>query len=408
MSIGSVHANPGISAARAGATPVGTGSATANARSTGVRRLCIVTPMLSATQPGGAEYQIERLVDVLNSTGRFDIYYLNSVADSTAGSDRYRSVRVGNDSQPPRFGYLCQAVPLYKALEEIQPHAIYQRVACGYTGVCAYYARRHGANLVWHVAHDSDVSPGMSLDGRNPVRRFLEKRSVEYGIRRASRIVTQTAEQAFLLERNYHRKADAVIPNFHPAPDEKIDKSGERIVAWVAGIKPWKRPEAFLNLAAALRDVPDVRFVMVGGNSTGKGEKPWAQALLRRIGQAPNLQYLGEQSQSQVNALLARAHVFVNTSRYEGFPNTFIQAWMREVPVVSLQVDPDRLLEDQGIGIVCDNSEERLAAAVRTLIADPAKRAAYARKAHEYAMARHSMANAAGLAELIDTGGRPH
>ena len=173
-------------------------------------RLCIVTPMHSATQSGGAEYQIERLVDVLNSTGRYEIYYLNSVSDGDDSSDRYRVVRVGSDPRPPRFGYLCQALPLYKALEEIQPHAIYQRVACGYTGVCAYYAQRHGTNLVWHVAHDSDVSPDMSLDGRNPVRRFLEKRSVEYGIRRASRIVTQTTDQAALLERNYRRKADAV------------------------------------------------------------------------------------------------------------------------------------------------------------------------------------------------------
>jgi glycosyltransferase involved in cell wall biosynthesis len=364
--------------------------------------------MHSTAQAGGAEYQIERLVDVLNSTGRYEIYYLNGASDGDDSSDRYRVVRVGSDPRPPRFGYLCQAVPLYKALEEIQPHAIYQRVACGYTGVCAYYARRRGANLVWHVAHDSDVSPDMSLDGRNPVRRFLEKRSVEYGIRRASCIVTQTSDQAALLERNYHRKADAVIPNFHPSPNEKIDKSGERIVAWVAGIKPWKRPEAFVNLAEALRDLADVRFVMIGADATGKGEKPWAQALLRRIERVPNLQYLGARSQSEVNELLARSHVFVNTSQYEGFPNTFIQAWMREVPVVSLQVDPDRLLEQQGVGIVCDDSEQQLAAAVRSLIADSAKRAGYAWKAREYAMARHSMANATGLAELIDTGGQRH
>ena len=371
-------------------------------------RLCIVTPMHSATHSGGAEYQIERLVDVLNSTGRYEIYYLNSVSDGDDSSDRYRVVRVGSDPRPPRFGYLCQALPLYKALEEIQPHAIYQRVACGYTGVCAYYAQRHGANLVWHVAHDSDVSPDMSLDGRNPVRRFLEKRSVEYGIRRASRIVTQTTDQAALLERNYRRKADAVIPNFHPSPCEKIDKSGQLTVAWIAGLKPWKRPEAFVNLAESLRDVADVRFVMVGADATGKGEKPWAEALLRRIGQTPNLQYLGTRSQSEVNELLARSHVFVNTSRYEGFPNTFIQAWMREVPVVSLQVDPDRLLEQQGLGVVCEDSEQQLTAAVRSLIADTDKRAGFARRAREYAMARHSMANAAGLAELIDTGGLRH
>ncbi|MBV8804156.1 MAG: glycosyltransferase family 4 protein, partial [Sinobacteraceae bacterium] len=328
-------------------------------------------------------------------------------SDQNDTPDRYRVIRVGNDPRPPRFGYLWQAVPLYKALEEIRPRAIYQRVACGYTGVCAYYARRHEVNLVWHVAHDSDVSPEMSLDGRNPIRRFLEKRSVEYGIRRASRIVTQTQKQANLLERNYRRKADAVIPNFHPSPDEKLDKSGELTVTWIAGIKPWKRPEAFLNLADALRDL-DVRFVMVGANSAGKGEKQWADEIQQRIGRTPNVQYLGVRSQSEVNALLARSHLFVNTSQHEGFPNTFIQAWMREVPVVSLQVDPDGALAREDVGVACNDSEGELAAAVRSLIVDPNRRAGLGRKAREYAIGRHSMANATGLAELLDTGGRPH
>src|SRR6185503_20045796 len=121
--------------------------------------------MHCAAQAGGAEYQIERLVDVLSATGRYEIYYLNSVSEDDEHPDRYRVVRVGTDPRPPRFGYLCQALPLYKALEAIQPRSIYQRVACGYTGVCAYYAQKHQTNLVWHVAHDSDVSPRMSLDG---------------------------------------------------------------------------------------------------------------------------------------------------------------------------------------------------------------------------------------------------
>jgi glycosyltransferase involved in cell wall biosynthesis len=371
----------------------------------GTQRLCIVTPAHSAAHTGGAEYQIDRFIDVLSSMQRYEIYYLSSLVADDSRSERYQVVRVGKESRPPRFGYMSVALPLYRALQQIRPSAIYQRVACGFTGVCAYYARKHRAKLVWHVAHDSDVTPRMSLDGRNPVRSFLEKRSVEYGIRRANCIVTQTTDQAALLERNYHRRADAIIPNFHPQPSETIDKSGQRVVAWVAGIKSWKRPEVFLTLADSLRDLTDVRFVMIGADATGAGDQSWAQALLQRIRNTPNLQYLGARSQAEVNQLLARSHVFVNTSRYEGFPNTFIQAWMREVPVVSLHVDPDRLLEKHAIGIFCRDDETRLAEAVRRLISDSALRSRYALTAREYAMSRHSMANATGLAQLFDTCG---
>ena len=367
-------------------------------------RVAIVTPTHSG-RAGGSEFQIDCFIGVLSSLQRYEIFYLSSLVSDEPPADRYKVIRVGHDSTAPRFGYLSRAVPLYQALREIEPDTIYQRVACGYTGVCAYYARRNNSRLVWHVAHDSDVTPNASLDGRNPVRRFLEKRSVEYGIRRASCIVTQTSDQAKLLERNYHRKADAVIPNFHPLPTETIDKSGQLTVTWIAGVKPWKRPEVFLALADALRDMPDVRFVMVGSEAVGSGEKPWAQALMQRIGATPNVQYLGGRSQTEVNELLARSHVFVNTSRYEGFPNTFIQAWMREVPVVSLHVDPDRLLQEQDIGIFCGGSEVRLAESVRALLSDRALRERYGLKAREYARSRHSLANAAGLAQLLETGG---
>jgi glycosyltransferase involved in cell wall biosynthesis len=59
---------------------------------------------------------------------------------------------------------------------------------------------------------------------------------------------------------------------------------------------------------------------------------------------------MGEQPIEEVNRQLAMGHIFVNTSRSEGFPNTFIQAWMRKVPTVSLDIDPDGVLSSDAIG----------------------------------------------------------
>jgi glycosyltransferase involved in cell wall biosynthesis len=128
---------------------------------------------------------------------------------------------------------------------------------------------------------------------------------------------------------------------------------------------------------------------------------------MQSISAMPAVEYVGQKTLAEVNELLARAHVLVNTSEHEGFPNTFIQAWMREVPVVSLRIDPDGVLGREGIGVLAQ-TEEQLVEAVRILVTDPAKRAAYGVRARQHAMLRHSMRNARYIEQLITTGQVEH
>ena len=366
-------------------------------------RLCIVSPTHWKAFMGGAQYQIKCILEALIPLHRYDISYIAHRVDPDFRADDYRIVPIGDAGQSPRFGYLMHALPLYLALKKIRPHVIYQRVGCGYTGVAAYYARRHGARLIWHIAHDGDVMRESLIDGRNPFRRQFEKRSVEYAIRHAQHIVSQTEKQASLLQSNFGRRVDIVIPNFHPEPEEVIDKAGPITVVWVANLKPWKQPDVFVRLARALRDLRDVRFVMVGAQAAAPSERRWSEALVKSIEGTPNLTFLGERSQADVNQLLATSHIFVNTSLHEGFANTFIQAWMREVPVVSLCVNPDGVFDRERVGFYA-GSEDKLIEVVRRLVVEPLHRMEYASSARSYALEHHSFRNALLLAQLIDTG----
>lgn len=363
-------------------------------------RLCVITPAHWSASTGGAEYQVQCLLDELCATRRFEIHYLAREFAPDLRPEGFEIHKVGRSKAVRHLGYLVDAFPLYHALADIRPDVIYQRVACGYTGIAAYYAKRHGARLVWHVSHDSDLMPDSKLEGRGLLRRTLERRAVEYGIRHAHHIVVQTEKQRLLLENNYRRAAAATIANFHPQPRETIDKSGAPLILWVANLKPWKQPEVFVRVAAALADLPNARFVMVGG-MPGARLRQWYEPLIRAMGATPRLEYLGARSQDDINQMLAKAHLLINTSVHEGFPNTFIQAWMREVPVVSLHVDPDGVIESEGLGRHA-TSENDLIAAVRMFIEDDALRTEYAARARKYALEKHSMRNAHELGRLLE------
>src|SRR5512138_58983 len=101
-------------------------------------RVCIVTQSHARPAIGGAEQQIECLLDALIETRRHDIYFLAHDIGTDTGSTGYRVVPIGRGRQVDRFGYWLDAIPLYRALREIRPDVIYQRVGCGYTGIAAY------------------------------------------------------------------------------------------------------------------------------------------------------------------------------------------------------------------------------------------------------------------------------
>jgi glycosyltransferase involved in cell wall biosynthesis len=368
----------------------------------GQPRLCIVMPHHWAVSSGGAEYQARCLTGELVRSGKYQISFVARAAPCEPLSDGVEVFGIADSPHRPRIGYLADAVRLYRTLKRIRPDVIYQRVGCGYTAIAAYYARRNAIPMIWHASSDTDVSRALLVGSTNALTRTLEKCSVEFGLHNAHRIICQTKDQSRLLENHYDRRADAVVPNFHPAPLEPLDKTGPATVLWVANLKRLKQPEVFVRLAGRLRDLRNVRFVMLGSPPVvSRCDKGWRDALLHSLQTIPNLEYIGPQSQTQVNQWLARSHLLVSTSLQEGFPNTFIQAWMRQVPVVSLHVNPDNVLEREAIGL-CVKSEDQLVDAVRALLLDPRRREQYGHSARRYALEHHSLRNTQRVTELID------
>ncbi len=356
--------------------------------------ICILLPGHWGSTKGGAEFQAHTFADYLARTTSHRIVYLTKrPPPANVGSYSYE-VRGLQSHATQRFGMFWDSVVLYRALEQLEPDVVMQRVACAYTGVAAFYCGRHDASLIWHVSSDRDVESNPYLPvGRIP--RVVDVAFFRYGVRHASAIVTQTHEQAKTLEGVYGRAPTAVISNFHTLP-QMSEKAPRFTVVWVANLKPLKRPELFIRLARELSRY-DISFKMIGRSDA----TPWCRTILQEILQTRNVEYLGELEQDEVNSQLSQAHVLVNTSLYEGLPNTFIQAWMRAVPTITLGIDPDGMIVQRGLG-ACVPHFESLVERVLSYHADRSRLRSDGMRAREFATKQFSMNNARDLAQVVE------
>ncbi|MEP7244981.1 MAG: glycosyltransferase family 4 protein [Gammaproteobacteria bacterium] len=361
-------------------------------------RLCMVLGGHWAAQMGGAQFQAKCLLELMTARAEFETFYVTHVAPRERFQPGYEIVRFGPGQTSGASGVLSQLPSLYSVLKRLRPDVVYQRCLMPYTGACALYCAGTGARLIFHVASDWDVrKPKFSGWGPRVVLHRLSRWISEYGLRRASAIIVQTHDQARTLKTEYGLDATLVVPNVQPLPPprEPVARSGPRRVIWVGNFKPVKNPELFLDLAAAFAKDGSVRFVMIGR----AGDATYAP-LHDRIRQMANVDYLGELPVESVDAEIAASDILVNTSSTEGFPNTFIQGWLRGVPAVSCSVDPDGCLSRGGAGIMA-GSPARLVTVISELLADEEKLRALSLAAREYGRRNHTLERAQGLIDLL-------
>jgi glycosyltransferase involved in cell wall biosynthesis len=83
------------------------------------------------------------------------------------------------------------------------------------------------------------------------------------------------------------------------------------------------------------------------------------------------------------------ASILCCTSSYEGFPNTFLEAWSYGLPIVST-VDPDDLISERGLGVYAANGPQ-VAQGIRRLKEDNGLRCLMSANARNYFLENHAV-----------------
>lgn len=282
-----------------------------------------------------------------------------------------------------------RASKLLSALLEADADVYYQSPAGAYTGMTGWFCRTTGRRFIFRVASDSDCE---HEHGR--IRFWRDRKLYAYGLRRADLVAAQTEHQRRMLIEN-HGIDSHVINMMVESPRGDGGAAKDIDVLWVSNLRPLKRPELALELA---RQLPQVQFALVGGPMPGG--QTYYDDVMAAAARLPNVRMMGAVRYRDSAALFERAKIFLNTSSIEGFPNTFLQAWIRGVPVVTF-FDPDGLVHRLPAGRVTKSLDE-MREAIRHLLAVEEDRIQLGRRAREFAMREFTDGVAARYLELLD------
>ena len=113
------------------------------------------------------------------------------------------------------------------------------------------------------------------------------------------------------------------------------------------------------------------------------------QSVSARAAKLKNVKFHEHVPYAKVQQYFDRAEVFVNTSEFEGFPNTFIQAGQGGATILSLLVDPDELLSVQHAGLCSAGDWQTFLEDARELLEDEADAFGVAAKRTDYCQQMH-------------------
>jgi glycosyltransferase involved in cell wall biosynthesis len=197
---------------------------------------------------------------------------------------------------------------------------------------------------------------------KNIILYLLNKIANWVDIKYSDRVIAQNNFQKLNLLEKF--KVDSIIIKNHIETSSSFDKKsiGDYIL-WVGIIRSIKQPELLLKLAQYF---PNYNFLMIGG--VGESVE-FFNRIKNNAEKIKNVNFKGFVSPEKIHTYYQKAILLINTSKIEGFPNIFLEAWSCSVPVVSLNIDPDGIISKYKLGY-CSITFDQMLKNIEILLKD--------------------------------------
>jgi len=299
---------------------------------------------------GGAELQLYLISNELAKDKRYRVIFI------TEDVGQPRVQRIGNITLIKSVTHgrdtLTNARTLFSALREARAD-MYFTSSMHLIFPVYLYCRINHKKHIHRTASQLHVDPKFKVPG-------LHWKLAKYALRQTDAVFTQTAQHKRILRRK-RKKPIKQLPNSIKLTSTKESKNNT--ILWVSRHDYMKNPGMFLALA---RRFSKEQFIMICPYSR-KDRKGW-ERLKRDAGRISNLTFHERIPLQRIQRYYDHARVFVNTSDFEGFPNTFVQSGIAKTPLLSLVVNPDDFLNRHDCGYCCNKDPKLLSTNLKRLL----------------------------------------
>lgn len=288
---------------------------------------------------GGAEVQQVELAKQLSKEGYEISFVTYSEKNVIEQIDGIKIIPSYDRNKTKNISFLQKGLSIWKRLKEADADIYFYR--SGSPGIVALFCRLNQKKNLNSIASNAEVS-GEILIKKHMFINFLLKILNWIDIKFSDQIISQNNFQKSQLKNRFN--ADSIIiKNAFDLSLQKKNLKDPIYILWIGSIYSVKQPELFLKIT---RYFPENKFIMIGGYE-GLELYDKIKKLAENI---PNLEFKGFLSRDDIYEYCKKAILLVNTSRTEGFPNVFLEAWMYFTPVISLNVDPDGVISRYKLG----------------------------------------------------------
>lgn len=240
---------------------------------------------------------------------------------------------------------------IYKKLKEVKPHFFYESIPSWSTYFSILICRSLGIKVILRVANDNMLDERIFLTHSK-----FEQNLINRSFALADYILPQNKFQFERLRENFPDRKIKMLYNPFILSEQfsKAKSFNVGYIAWVANFRYQKNMRLLYDIASTL---PQMLFKVAGQVLPNPDEETWM--YLDKLKTLDNVEFVGVIKRDDILQFFEQSMFLLNTSRYEGFSNTFLEAMATGTPILTTHyVNPDNIIDEFNLGFIYNGPDD--------------------------------------------------